>query len=102
MPKLIDLAKVLRSKNAGPLYVTFDLMFDKKEPYERVVKSGVINSKLIVKLFKADEKYIEIVDYPAALSIKITIPRKVVGGDLGDRDVYGAQQYAPLLDLEIK
>lgn len=36
MPKLIDLATVLRSKNAGPLYVTFDLMFDKKETYERV------------------------------------------------------------------
>lgn len=102
MSKLVDLARILRSKNAGPLYVTFDLMFDNKESYERVVKSGIINSQLIAKLFKAEDKYIEIVDYPAALSIKITIPRKVVGGDLGDTDVYGAQQYAPLLDLEIK
>ncbi len=101
MPRLIELARVLRSKNAGPLYVTFDLMFDENESYKRVIRSGVVNRKLISRLFEVDEEHIEIVEYPAANSLKITIPRKVVSGGLGDTDVYGAQQYAPLLDLEI-
>ena len=39
--------------------------------------------------------------YPAALAVKIVMGRAVVAGDLGDRDVYGAQQHAPLLDLEL-
>jgi hypothetical protein len=39
--------------------------------------------------------------YPAALAIKIVMDRLVGSGDIGDRDVYGAQQHAPLLDLEL-
>ncbi len=102
MARLIELATVLRSKNAGPLYVTFDIMFDKKEVYDRVTKSGVLTKKLISKLYHTDEKSVEIIDYPAASSIKVTIPRRVVSGDIGDTDIYGAQQHAPLLDIEIK
>ena len=32
---LINYTKILRSKNAGPLYITFDLIFDTKENYEK-------------------------------------------------------------------
>jgi len=39
--------------------------------------------------------------YPAALAFKGTIPRCVSSGDIGDSDVYGAQQHAPMLDVEI-
>ena len=101
MPKLVELTKVLRSKNAGPLYLTFDLMFDEKEVYERVIKSGALTKKLISKLYYVDTESISIIDYPAAYSIKITIPRRVISGDIGDTDIYGAQQHAPLLDVEI-
>ena len=36
--KLIDAARVIRSKNAGPTQVTLDLMFDSREMYERALK----------------------------------------------------------------
>ena len=101
MSKLVELAKVLRSKNAGPLYVTFDIMFDKKGVYERVIKSGMLTKKLISKLYHVDEENISIIDYPAAYAVKITIPRRVISGDIGDTDIYGAQQHAPLLNVEI-
>jgi len=39
--------------------------------------------------------------YPVALAVKIVMDRPVVSGDIGDCDVYGAQQHAPLLDLEL-
>jgi hypothetical protein len=101
MSKLIELAKVLRSKNAGPLNLTIDIMFDIEELYQRVVKSGKLNKKLISKLYHVDEESVAIINYPAAYSIKVTIPRKVVSGDIGDTDIYGAQQHAPLLEVEI-
>ena len=102
MPKLIELAKVLRSKNAGPLYLTLDIMFDEQQAYERVKKSGALSKKLISRLYHTGEENISIIDYPAARSIKITMPRKVISGSIGDTDIYGAQQHAPLLDVEIE
>jgi hypothetical protein len=39
--------------------------------------------------------------YDAAYAFKATLPRLVPAGDIGDTDVYGAQQHAPLLDIEI-
>lgn len=102
MSKLAKLARVLRSKNAGPLFLTIDIMFDKKEIYQSVIRSGRLNQKLISRLYHIDEEKVAIINYPAAYSIKVTIPRKVISGDIGDTDIYGAQQHAPLLDLEIE
>ena len=40
-------------------------------------------------------------EYPPAHAYKATIERKIASGAVGDTDVYGAQQHAPLLDVEI-
>ena len=101
MAKLKDLAKVCKSKNAGPFEVTIDVMFETKEIYDKVVSSGVINEQLFAKLYGVDAKDVLYTPYPAALALKGTIPRRVSSGDVGDTDVYGAQQHAPLVDVEI-
>jgi len=43
----------------------------------------------------------DFVEYDAGLGIKITYLRPVASGTVGDRDVYGAQQHAPLMNIEI-
>ncbi|OGA38396.1 MAG: acyl-CoA synthetase [Betaproteobacteria bacterium RIFCSPLOWO2_12_FULL_62_13] len=101
MAKLRDLAKVCKSKNAGPFEVTIDIMFETREIYDKVVRSGVLNEALFAKLYGVDAKDILFTPYPAALALKGTIPRRVSSGDVGDTDVYGAQQHAPMLDVEI-
>ncbi len=101
MAKLRDLAKVCKSKNAGPFEVTIDLMFETREIYDKVVKSGVINEQLFARLYGVDAKDVLYTPYPAALALKGTIPRRISSGDIGDTDVYGAQQHAPMLDVEI-
>jgi len=101
MAKLRDLAKVCKSKNAGPFEVTIDLMFETREIYDQVVKSGIINERLFARLYGVDAKDVLYTPYPAALALKGTIPRRISSGDVGDTDVYGAQQHAPLLDVEI-
>ena len=101
MAKLKDLAKVCKSKNAGPFEVTIDVMFETREIYDKVVSSGVINEQLFATLYGVDAKDVLYTPYPAALALKGTIPRRVSSGDVGDTDVYGAQQHAPLLDVEI-
>lgn len=101
MAKLRDIAKVCKSKNAGPFEVTIDIMFETRELYDKVEKSGVLNAALFARLYACDEKDVLFSAYPPALAFKGTIPRRVSSGDVGDTDVYGAQQHAPMLDVDI-
>ena len=101
MTRLVDLAQVLRSKNAGALLCTLDMMFEDDETYRRVRDSGAITPQHIAKLYGVSDNEVSIIPYDVAYAIKITIPRLVPSGDPGDTDVYGAQQHAPLLDIEI-
>jgi len=99
--KLNDITEVIRSKNAGPYELTFDIMFRDYEGFEKVCKAGVINEALVCDIFKiTHEDIIKIVEFHPAKAIKITIKRPIPSGNLGETDVYGAQQHAPLLGLE--
>lgn len=96
-----QLAKFLRSKNAGPFYLTLDIFFYTSEDYEKAKSFGLINKKLISKLYRINEDVMTIIEYDPAAAIKISFPRLVSSGSVGDSDVYGAQQHAPLFDIEI-
>lgn len=101
--RLIDVASVIRSKNSGPYELTFDIMFKEWDMFDRICTAGVINKKLIAGLYNIpEEKVINIVEFKPAKAIKATIVRPIASGDLGETDVYGAQQHAPLLELELE
>ena len=101
MAKLWEVTKLVRSKNAGPFMLTFDIMFDDRETYERVRDSGVLNKELVARIYKQKEEDALFFNVDNALAIKFSIPRPTFSGDLDDSDVYGGQQYAPLLDIEV-
>jgi len=102
MDKLKDLAKVLRSKNSGPFSITLDVLFEDEESYERTLASGYFTRENIAALYKLrSDEISELVFFHKALGIKVTFNRNVSSGTAFDRDVYGAQQHAPLLDLII-
>lgn len=96
-----ELAGVLRSKNAGALLCTLDVIFEHEEIYRHVRDSNVLTPDLIARLYKISANEVSIIPYDVAYAIKITIPRRVPSGHFGDSDVYGAQQHAPLLGIEI-
>jgi hypothetical protein len=104
MATLGELADVMRSKNAGPFQFTIDLMFNDRAVYERVIGSGRIDAKVIAPLYGVEESLVRIMPFARVRAIKITIPRRTGengSGSAFDRDVYGAQQHGPLVDLEI-
>lgn len=99
---LARIAKVIRSKNAGPFEVTFDVMFDDAAAYERVKRSGVIEVGQIAAAYRIPPADVLVCrPYDAALAFKITIRRPVSSGDLGDTDVYGCQQHVPLTTIMV-
>ena len=100
--KLTDLAEIIRSKNSGPYELTLDVMFKTQEDFECVWRSGAINERAICELYRiTPDKIVNIVAFPPAKAIKVTIERPICSGDPGETDVYGAQQHAPLLNLEV-
>jgi hypothetical protein len=102
MTRLGELARVIRSKNVGPYMVALDIVFDKKETWERVVKSGVISREKIAALYRVrPEKVTDVVEYEPGLAIKVSMIRAIPSGSFGDADVLGSQQYGPLHDLEV-
>jgi hypothetical protein len=101
MAKLKDIALVLKSKNAGLFELTIDAVFADRDIFERVAKTGVLCPALFAELYDVPEDSVLFTQYAPGLAFKATIPRLVSAGDIGDTDVYGAQQHAPLLDVEI-
>ena len=101
MAKLRDLARVIRSKNAGAFEITFDIMFADQNTFDRVKQTGVINKKLFARLYGMPEEQCDFLTFDGAYAFKCTLPRPIPAGEVGDSDMYGAQQHAPLLDVEV-
>lgn len=97
---LRDMAVVIRSKNSGPYELTFDIIFKDFETYEKVKAAQAINARVFCDLYKIPESdIVALVYFDPAKAVKVTIVRPLVSGALGETDVYGAQQHAPLLGL---
>ncbi len=95
-------ATVIRSKNAGPFEITFDIMFDDRAAYERVKRSGVIDARRIAAAYRVPVADVLVCKpFDAALAFKITLRRPVSSGDWMDTDVYGCQQHVPLTALVV-
>lgn len=100
--KLVDLAKTIRSKNAGTDRITFDIIFREKENYDLVRKSGALTKETVAKLYGIPEsRIVDFVEFDPGFAIKFTINRLRPSGSFGEGDVFGCQQYPPLLDVEI-
>ena len=101
--RLIDLADVIRSKNSGPYELTFDIMFKDFGMYRKVADAKVFNPAMFAGLYGIKENTVlEVVNFDPAKAIKVTIERPICSGNLGETDVYGAQQHAPLMGFEFE
>ena len=101
MAKISEIAQVCKSKNAGPFEVTIDVVFSDKAMFQKVKDTQVLNADLIARLYQVKASDVLFTIYDAGNAFKATVPRRIPAGDIGDTDVYGAQQHAPLLDVDI-
>lgn len=101
MARLRSLARLIRSKNAGPFELTIDILFADEPTYARVRKSGLVSKEFIGAMFGLGPDKVRLFHYDPAYAIKATVPRYTVSGDPDETDVFAGQQYAQLVDLEI-
>jgi hypothetical protein len=100
--KLAELASLIRSKNAGPFILTFDIILPDDESYRRVKKSGALTTARFAVLFRCPQQQVRFFECDNARAFKFSIPRPIVQGNLGDGDMHGGQQFIPLMDIEIQ
>lgn len=99
---ITEMAAVIRSKNAGPYELTVDIMFTRDEDYHRLKALDFFTRELFAGLYGVSvDRIIKVVYFDPASAVKCTMVRPVVSGALGDSDIYGAQQHAPLLKLRV-
>jgi Domain of unknown function (DUF4387) len=95
------LAEQVRSKNAGPFWITLDIFLRADEDYESLLVSGVLTPERIGKLYRVEARDVQIYEVPRLRVIKISFPRSVTAGSFHDRDQHAGQQHIPLASLII-
>ena len=101
MATLGELAKLVRSKNAGPFWLTIDIMFDDAETYRHARDADPLDQAVRPDRRGRNPADIIVVNHDTAFAIKVSFPRPQSSGSKEDSDVYGGQQYAPLLGLQV-
>jgi hypothetical protein len=93
---IADLALEVRSKNAGPFWVTMELFMRDTAGYTIVADPGYLNAAVIARLYGVDAETVQIFRIPALDVVKISFPRQVPQGSLRDRDIHAGQHHVPL------
>ena len=101
MPELWTLTKLIRSKNAGPFELTFDIMFKDRGGFHQAVKSGSFTRENIARQCHVPNDSVKLFFLENISAIKISIPRRVPSGDARDTDIYGGQFHSPLVRMEV-
>lgn len=100
-PSTLGEVASVRSKNAGPFWLTLDVFAPDAGVYDRVIASPLTDPGTIGRLYAVDPDLVQVFRLPALLAVKISFPRPVVQGALNDRDMHAGQQHIPLLGLPV-
>jgi hypothetical protein len=94
-----QLAAQVRSKNAGPFWITLDVFFRSQADFRLVTASTALSKRAIGRLYQVDPATVKYFELPGILAVKISFPRPVTAGSFKDRDLHAGQQHVPLAGL---
>ncbi len=96
-----DLATQVRSKNAGPFWITIDVFFATDDAYDCAVRSPLTDPQAIGSKYATNPAKVRVFRLPQLRAVKVSLPRPTAQGSLGDRDMHAGQQYVPILDFPV-
>ncbi len=99
MELLGNYVKKIRSKNAGPFWITIDIFCGTDEIYQHV--SNSLSSQSVSQLLQIDETSLKRFDVETLNVIKFSFIRTSPQGCLKDRDMHGAQIANLFYEIEI-
>ena len=96
-----ELAIHVRSKNAGPFWLTLDVFLGSDRDYRLLAESGTLTREAVASLYRVASADVHVFHLPQLRVVKVSFPRAVPAGSFEDRDAHGGQQYLPLSRLEL-
>jgi len=96
-----DVCRHVRSKNAGPFWVTIDLFFDGEENFMKYADSEALGPATLSRLFDADPALVKRFKVPGLNIVKLSYARTSPQGGMVERDMHCGQQYVRLLGVEL-
>ena len=100
MATLESLVEKVRSKNAGPFWVTLDVFCGSPDRF--LLVAGELGTARVAALFRSDPANVKRFEIPDLGVVKFSLPRPVVQGNREDRDMHGAGWAVLLAELEIE
>jgi len=88
MARLGDKVLNVRSKNAGPFWITIDIFCGNAPAFAEISKQ--LSTARVAKLTDTPLEQVKRFDIADLSVIKLSIPRPVVQGSRDDRDMHGA------------
>ncbi len=101
MAKLGEVCRHVRSKNAGPFWITVDLFFRNASDFARYVGAPAIGIDMVAAVFDVDAAQVKRFAIPDLNVVKFSYPRRQPQGWAAERDMHGGQQYVRLLDVDL-
>lgn len=101
MTKLKDVAQYVRSKAAGPFWVTVDIFCADAAAYDRVRAAPGLAAPAIAALYGVSANAVKVFEVPQLNVLKISFPRREPQGSAHDADSHAGQFFVPLLDVEV-
>jgi hypothetical protein len=101
LPKLREVCRHVRTKNAGPFWITLDVFFKDEAAFNLYSESPNLDAGPIAKLLGINERSIKRFLVPNLRVVKVSYPRANPQGGSLERDMHGGQQYVSLLDVEL-
>jgi hypothetical protein len=100
--RLKEVCRYVRSKNAGPFWVTVDLFFDSADHYAEYHDDPAISAENIAAIYGVDRAHVKRFEVKSLNMVKISYPRTAPQGGVLERDMHSGQQFVPLLDLQLR
>ena len=91
-------AKYVRSKNAGPFWVTIDIFAETDEDFRSIADGAFLKDGSVANIFKVDPELVKVFRLPDLRVVKISVPRSAPQGSKYERDMHSGQQYVQILD----
>jgi len=101
MATLGELAKYIRSKGAGPFWVTIDIFCEDEKSYEMIKNSNNISAGYISETYNVPEENVKTFYLDNLRVVKFSYPRPKIQGSKYENDMHSGQQYVLIADADV-
>ncbi len=100
MAKVGEIVESIRSKNAGPFWLTIDIFCSDKRCFKKLCSN--LSTQKISNIFNLTTDQIQRYEILDLNVIKFSLPRPSVQGSHEDRDMHGATWAELIHEIELK